>query len=80
MARVGTWSIAGSRPRHPGIFARRAFGATALRPTHNPEDPPRGNKAQIPSRPPPGPPTEEGKNLESDKGASSYLGTTKRLP
>lgn len=80
IARVGTWAITGPRPRHPGILARRAFVATALRTTHNPEDPPRGNKAQTPSRPPPGPPTEEGKNIESDKGAASYLGTTKRLP
>ena len=44
------------------------------------EDPPQGNEPQTPSREPPQPPPQESENMKKDTAASSFLGTTKRLP
>ena len=67
------------RPRSPPNI--RAISNTARHRSASPtSNPPTGHKAATPARPPPGPPSEESRRLETNDAAASYLGTTKRLP
>lgn len=69
--------------RTPKLTTRHFTSASGLPlrcPSSTLTDPPRGQKASTPSRPPPRPPIEEDKHLTTGSAATSYLGTTKRLP
>ncbi len=63
-----------SQPRSTPIQHRYLKTSTTL------QSRPSGHPPQNPARPPPQPPSQEDSSLRTNNAASSYLGTTKRLP
>jgi len=44
------------------------------------DNPPQGNRPQVPGREPPHPPPKEESNLRANDEVATFLGTTKRVP
>ncbi|KAL6716403.1 hypothetical protein ACLMJK_005970 [Lecanora helva] len=66
--------------RTPALTLRRSLSVSQRLFKSSLEDPPRGNEPRTPSRDLPRPPPQEAESLRKDADATSYLGTTKRLP